>query len=494
MTVYFSDVFGVDPADLDEYGAFNVSLVCDLPLFIDPFLLFNSDKPVYRDLHARIIEYVKFLKRKAQAGPLPEGLVKAWFTFPEVKQNWLGYTGIGNGGRGLGRHFANALNKNLNSVFRSFGEETVSKGSHLEKLTLIRSGVGRDNVSDFTTNLVKEFLLEYTQDFTRRTIAADRALEIMVRKVRFNYTSESWESRTYTLPFYRGDYVLLTPRDILTKDEAWISHRGLVADFRRVVGSIPNDQLRDQLNNYFDSILSARSDLNKEPAKKEVESAVSATVERFPEVLDFFIKLREERGAEARTASAERVARADRIYVKQLRRLVLEVLEPDGFYRLDSHTEAKQRVEFLKHVIENQGGWRIFYDPAGNVIERESDVQTMFKLVWFKTEMDVSPEANSGRGPVDFKVAMGAFDKTLIEFKLASNRQLKRNLERQVETYEKAESHPAPPKPSLKVIVFMSAEEEDRARQILKEVGLEDDPNVILIDARSDNKPSGSRA
>ena len=40
--IYFSDVFGVAPETLDQYGAFNIALVNDLPLFIDPFLLFDS--------------------------------------------------------------------------------------------------------------------------------------------------------------------------------------------------------------------------------------------------------------------------------------------------------------------------------------------------------------------------------------------------------------------------------------------------------------------
>ncbi len=48
MRLYFSDFFEVRPTDLKRYGAFNISLVSDLPLFIDPFLLFNSRRPVYR--------------------------------------------------------------------------------------------------------------------------------------------------------------------------------------------------------------------------------------------------------------------------------------------------------------------------------------------------------------------------------------------------------------------------------------------------------------
>jgi hypothetical protein len=36
MDIYFSDFFGVDPEILGRYGAFNISLASDLPLFIDP--------------------------------------------------------------------------------------------------------------------------------------------------------------------------------------------------------------------------------------------------------------------------------------------------------------------------------------------------------------------------------------------------------------------------------------------------------------------------
>jgi hypothetical protein len=62
MSTFFSDYFEIDPANIDKFGAFNISLLTDLPLFIDPFLLFNSKKPEYRDLHDDIIKYIVFLK------------------------------------------------------------------------------------------------------------------------------------------------------------------------------------------------------------------------------------------------------------------------------------------------------------------------------------------------------------------------------------------------------------------------------------------------
>jgi len=164
MEIYFSDVFDISQDDLENYGAFNVSLINDLPLFIDPFLLFNSSKPEYIELHDQMIKYLRFLKACSEDGQIHEGLLLSWFMFSEVKQNWFGYSLVGNSGSGLGIKFAHALNNNLHTVFLDFGEEQVTKGSHLEKLCLIKDGVGRDNISDFTTNLIKDYLLNYTQD------------------------------------------------------------------------------------------------------------------------------------------------------------------------------------------------------------------------------------------------------------------------------------------------------------------------------------------
>src|SRR5438309_181450 len=102
MRVYFSDFFEVSPKTIEKYGAFNISLLSDLPLFIDPFLLFNSKKTHYRQLHDEIIGYLRFLKDKSATQNLDPGLLRAWYRFPEVKQNWFGFTASGNRGSGLG--------------------------------------------------------------------------------------------------------------------------------------------------------------------------------------------------------------------------------------------------------------------------------------------------------------------------------------------------------------------------------------------------------
>jgi hypothetical protein len=98
--------------------------------------------------------------------------------------------------------------------------------------------------------------------------------------------------------------------------------------------------------------------------------------------------------------------------------------------------------------------------------------------------------ANDGRGPADFKMSRGSANKTLVGFILTKNSQLERNLEKQTTIHEKASDA----KITIKVIVYFDAPQKRRLERILKRLGLTTDKNVILIDARRDNKPSGSKA
>ena len=112
IRVTFSDFFSVKPRALERYGALDVSLISDIPLFVDPFLLFNSQKPLYRKLHQEIISYLKFLRDKATDGTTPDpAIIRSLYAFPEVTQTWLGFTKSGNRGRGLGPAAARRLRR-----------------------------------------------------------------------------------------------------------------------------------------------------------------------------------------------------------------------------------------------------------------------------------------------------------------------------------------------------------------------------------------------
>lgn len=484
IKLYFSDFFEVDPDLLENYGAFNVSLINDLPLFIDPFLLFNSSKEKYQELHTGIINYVKFLRDVSIDANLKPGLLRNWFIFSEVKQTWLGYSLVGNEGRGLGVDFAEALNRNLRTIFNNFGSEQITLSSHLEKLCLIKDGIGKDNISDFVTNLIKEFILEYTENFAVQHIKSSLRRRIKINKVKFNYQTRTWESRIFDLPFIMDDYVLLTPKEILTKDDTWISSTELKDRFLDIADAIPNDQLRDQVSDYFLQMLPDR------PKRKEFHAAVIQTVDRYPEILDYYIRLKEETGYQAEEISKEKVEEIESLFIRHASDFVQNLAASTEFYKNPetSYNEALNRISYLKDVIENKDGYKIFYLESGTPIKREVYLQILFKLVWYGTIFDVNSEVNNGRGPVDFKISKGSKDKTLVEFKLASNSKIKQNLEHQVQVYEKANNT----KKSIKVIIYFSEGEYRKIKSILNDLKLSDDSNIIIINARRDDKISAS--
>jgi hypothetical protein len=67
---------------------------------------------------------------------------------------------------------------------------------------------------------------------------------------------------------------------------------------------------------------------------------------------------------------------------------------------------------FLKAEIEDNAGYRLFYHE-GRPLQRESDLQILFRLTWYASPSDFNGEANNGRGPVDFTASRGSKDKML---------------------------------------------------------------------------------
>ncbi|MDP4152821.1 MAG: hypothetical protein Q8865_05170 [Bacillota bacterium] len=482
--IYFSDFFEVSRKIIEEEGFFDISLLNDLPLFIDPFLIFCSKKEEYKELHNEIIRYMVFLRDYSIQCPRPtRAMLTARYKFSEVKQNYLGFCEDGNSGSGLGNDFAIALHTGLKEIFSDFGEEKVTKSPHLEKLCLVKERVGKDNISDFTTNLIQHYLLALTQDFARKYIKPCYCKEFKnIQRVKFNYDVGVWEAETFYLPCYNNDYVILTPTDMLVRAETWINKKDLYSKVQTLGTSLPDEVLRFQVNEYFKSFLS------KKPSREEKAYAAQKTVAKFPQLIDYYIKSKEDDAEGAIREGYQEVGDVKQVFIEQLQNLVYQLQTETDFYKipLNSYQEALQRVLYLKHVIEDCDGYRWFYN-GDQPIRREADLHIMYKLVCYDTFSDANSEVNNGRGPVDFKLSLGRRDGTLVEFKLS--RTLKKNLEKQVEVYKDANKTDK----VIKAILFFTDEEQKKTDEILNELGLKGKPNIVLIDARP-NKLQASKA
>lgn len=487
MRVYFSDFFDVDRDIIESYGAVDISLVNDLPLFIDPFLLFNSSNDDFQRIHNETIDYLLFLQSISEKHvKLEPGMKKAWFSFSEVKQTWLGFSLSGNSGLGMGNEFANCLFDGLKTMFRDFGKETITEGKHLEKLCLISPHVGRDKISDFTTNFAKRYLLDYTERFAKSYLQSEQCRTCSIPRAYFNWDTLTWASAEYYLPYINDDYVLLTPKSMLTRDDTFINRMDMLRNLERIALAVTDAELRFELEQYFTNILSKKK---KELSQREKEEAATSLIRQHPELIDYYMRYKEEHKDEATSISKEKVKEVESLFNDQISLLISLLSEKSDFYKLipDAHEEALKRVRFLKHVIENQDGYKLFY-VDGKPVHRESDLQVIYRLVWFGSPLDVNREVNNGRGPVDYKISYGAKNATLVEFKLASNSKLKNNLAKQVDVYKKASNTDR----AIKVILFFNDKEERKLIDVLNELGIAVCPDIITIDARNDNKESAS--
>lgn len=304
-----------------------------------------------------------------------------------------------------------------------------------------------------------------------------------VDKVYFDYKLERWMPKQYYLPFINDEYIILTPIDMLTKDSSWLNTNDMLDRFYLIVEKIPNEQLKFEINNYLSSLY--KKDMTKEEKRKNQLDVIK----EFPVLIDYYLLDREDTVDEASARGIEKSLFIDET-ISTIVQGIANALKETRFYDCDdsSFEEAKKRAYYLKKCIEDNDAYRLFYDSKGNVrLTKEEDLQLLFRLVCFGVISDVNRECNNGRGPVDYKFSKSSFDKSLIEFKLASNSKLKQNLKNQVQIYEKANDT----KKSIKIILYFTEKEKERVDKILKELKLTNDESIILIDAIN-NKKSAS--
>lgn len=499
--MFFSERFQIDAELIKAYGAVDISLVCDTPLFIDPMLIFNSDREDYKKLHQEIIKYFHFLNRISRQ-TLANEQINAWFRFKEVPNNWLGYSMDGNKGSALGSNYAQFLYHNIGFALETHG---ISQSQHIEKAMLLYEGSGKDKISDLTVNLIKRFLCEYTQKFAKEYIAPDLCIILPVENAYFNYDTESFVSKEYFLPFVlnekgKPEYVLLTPFDILRMDEPAINRVDFLNSHERIRAAISNSTLRAFINNHISNAVKRYEEERKRSHRRINDSAIQRVertafqeiVNEYPELYDYYIMLREVDTNEIRQQSIQELNQQLEKLLNASKRLVLQFEEND--YSVDrslsAREEAKRRLLYFKHIIEDCDGYKNLY-VDGKRIAYENDLQRLFRFVWYGTNYKVDAEANNGRGQADFIISSGNKNQNIVEFKLASNSSLS-HVFTQVDIYEAANCTNG----SLIAIFYFTEGELLTVQGVVKSAGYENmiNTSIFLIDCRIDNKPSASIA
>ena len=167
--------------------------------------------------------------------------------------------------------------------------------------------MGVDKISDFTINLIKKFLLEYTEKFSKEYLDKKFIEKFAIKKVEFDLQNGLWIDSSFNLPFIvtkgKKEYILLVPKKILAKKETWISKNDFLENDTEIFNTIENDELRAKINKYFYDNLKIKLNKDNEPekdySKKSKANALAKTVWEFPDLLDYYIKFKEQKKDEA---------------------------------------------------------------------------------------------------------------------------------------------------------------------------------------------------
>lgn len=210
-----SDVFGLVIRQ-DEVDFVVPHLREDLPLCLDPFLLWKSDQAEYRDLHESLVGFLEQVRQKTLAGQA----AAAHLLLSEIREPvelGLGYAAGTKHGSAIG----SSLRAAIMEMFRQVPQLEATGLDHVELLALLVPKVAEDRISDLTGSVLKRWLAEFTS-----SRCAD--LNIPTRRYRLTgWDSErlDWRPFETRLPYNPADEspVLLAPLDLLRR-LPWINY------------------------------------------------------------------------------------------------------------------------------------------------------------------------------------------------------------------------------------------------------------------------------
>lgn len=188
----------------------------DIPLYVDPFLLWKSPSMQDQALHTSLVSSFnhlghQFLNRKE--GEATDVLIR----LSECQEAGLG-TARNKQGKRIGQQTA----VEILSLFSSIPQVKLGGFEHIEEIQLFVDAIGKDRVSDLTCSLTKSFLIDFTIDQCNRWQIPMR--EVVLDEV-FHYTSKTLRREQLQLPVNptTNAPVLLIPKRWL-RFNPWINY------------------------------------------------------------------------------------------------------------------------------------------------------------------------------------------------------------------------------------------------------------------------------
>lgn len=452
--IFFSEKFDIHE-DMQKLGIFDPIINIDSNYFINIKRLRDTNIEEFKNCFEKINKYFYDIGELLLAadGDKDHKAYKTavkMFDFPEVEGINLG-TSKGGGGRGFGKKLRIQIISDASEIITTCANHPEI--FHL--LSLFEENVGPDRISDMIARLIYDEIVEYTKkSYEKLNVSLDNS-----------FFNNGLITNPYKIRKGKSTPILLLPISIL--------HEIPIAkdweDIDRVCRE--NEAIKAELNKVVrDEWHKLTSSRKKQEIRKQIflrEKSLNRVVNAYNET----------------TLEEYDIFNNSDYFVEKVVHKFRDEYPIIVSNEKDSFSATLEICNHFKYLIEECKGYELLYD--GNKFRNEKTVQKVLHITAYyyclANNLDLSPEPNSGRGPVDFKISRGN-DKTVIEIKLTSNQDTAHGFEVQIEEYAKSE------KTNKKVFLMVENGHRKRAEKILclydeKKKKGENPAKVILIDA-----------
>ncbi len=396
--VLFSKHFKIDPKKLDAANLLDTILNSDTKLFIDPLLIYKSQNPLIKRDGRKAIEQsfnnvIGLVDiSKAEGDAAWKGAFKA-LNLDERAETSLGHGGAGTSGRTPPAKVRNGILRTAKQII-TLGEKNPDM---IPLMGLFEEGVGPDILSDMTTNFILPILCEITEQFCSANGVPSRAF------------GPRYSNRNLPENPYRPDEpVVLVPRDLLRD----LPLAADWSDVSRVVLEV--QEVRDAVNQMFGNFAKANV-TDKKRAIREISlksvrilrliiSAVAGASESYDEKadLDGFYQFR-------------------KILYQDPQVFAGMVKPPATMDAATLRSTVLSIIDQFKKLVEHNNMWELLWNGDSPRHERASQLLffAVANVMCAVNNVDISPETNSGGGPVDFKFSTGFHGRLVVEMKLS---------------------------------------------------------------------------
>lgn len=396
----------------------------DTKLFIDPFLIFQTDFQRFDNAHQKLIKFFDVaMQVVAKSNGNKESIyyrrAKSILKFPEVTELNLGYSAQDNEGAGSGSGFAEIM---VDAIWTSIAQGQ-SNLNHFEQLEIFNEGIGPDRISDITANILKRDFIEYTQDICRAH--SIELVSIPMEHIDFDFENARWINGVTNLPKVNDKFVILVPKQFL-RGTPEIYHE----DFGRYLKTLDSEYLR--------------TEFNIEISNKISKATIVALARKAPDLVKGYVGHKEEKAIGVPYDFSDDVSNFVEPYDKAKKYFTENNVQLNQASNDEEFLTVIRAIclEFKKWVEEDSGHELLVNDDG--TPRNEGAAQRLFALAAMQlcrvNNIDISKETNIGRGPVDFKFSTGFSKKCLIELKKTNNSKFTKNLKSQLEAYLAAEA------------------------------------------------------